>query len=71
MTLILDMATGTEYRREAPGSGDAETLEAYHPARDRRMHVELQLALVESPAGPRSAVPPGVDIADLIRAIED
>ncbi len=73
MTFILDMATGAEYRREAPGCGSSETLKAYHPAQHREKQVELQLALVEStPAARRRLlVPPGLDIAGLIRAIED
>ena len=73
MTLIIDMATGSEYPREAPGYGDAGAVKAHHRgAVQPPPHIELRLAVIEStPTGHHSAVPPGIDIAELIRTTED
>lgn len=72
MTFILDMATGTELRREAPGYRDADTNETYRPSRDRGKHVELRLEPVAlTQPDRRLAIPPGADIAELISNIKD
>lgn len=72
MTFILDMATGAELRRAAPGCRGADTNEAYRPARDRGKHVELRLEPVASTSPDRrSAISQGVNIAELISNIED
>ena len=75
MTLILDMASGEEYRGEelsCPRAvittpGRADSLQA--PAQQ----VQLQLATVEAtPSQQKSSIDmAGMDIAKLIQAIED
>lgn len=72
MTYILDMTTGAELRREAPGYRDADRNEAYRPARDRGKHVELRLEPVAlTQPDRRLAIPPRVEIAKLIRNTEE
>lgn len=72
MTFILDMTTGAELCREAPGCRGADIDESYRPAMDRETHVGLRLEPIAStPHNRRSAVPPGVDIAELIGSIEN
>jgi hypothetical protein len=73
MTFILDMATGAENPLEAPGYQRADTVKAHQSGQCQQQNsVELRLEVVQmTPTDHRSAIPLGVDIAELISKAQD
>ena len=74
MTLILDMASGTEYLGEELSSPKQRPAQTAQPVTRKPSEcLQLQLEMVEVGACEQrpAAIPPGLDIAKLIHSIED
>ncbi len=73
MTLILDMASGTEYLGEELSSPKQRTAQTAQPATVKHSEcAQLRLEMVQvSACEQRPAVSPGLDLEALIQSIED
>ncbi len=74
MAFILDMESGTEYLGEELSCPHPESRQAVHTAHidDSVQHAQLQLAMVEATSEPAQSIDlAGIDLATLIKAIED